>query len=350
MPRLMVRSWAVALGPAFAGAALLHWLGVPAGALIGSSLAVTGAALVGLGPAVPQALRSLAFATIGVTLGSGVTPHILSDLMRFPVSLAGLTATMAAVMLVSGLAARRLFGLDPATAFLGTSPGAVSYSISLSLSAGKSTPDPQAVMTLQSLRLLLITVLLPPLIGILGGDPSGGAAPGVAALALLPSLVLIALGAGVGLAFARLSLPAAFLLAGFVTSGIAHGMGAVEGRPSPELTVIGFALAGAVIGERFARITRGTLRRLLLAGLTSAAIAMVISGLASGAIAFLLDLPLGQVWVAFAPGGVESMGAMAIALDVDPVYVATHHIFRILLLFAILPVILPRLPSGRGGG
>jgi hypothetical protein len=91
------------------------------------------------------------------------------------------------------------------------------------------------------------------------------------------------------------------------------------------------------------------MRRLLLAGLVSTAIAVGVSGAASAAVAAVLDLPLGQVWVAFAPGGVESMGAMAIALEVDPVYVATHHIFRILLLFAVLPVLLARLSARRGG-
>ena len=54
----------------------------------------------------------------------------------------------------------------------------------------------------------------------------------------------------------------------------------------------------------------------------------------------MLDLPFGQVWVSFAPGGVEGMSSMALALGYDPVYVATHHVFRILLLIAILPVLI----------
>ena len=33
----------------------------------------------------------------------------------------------------------------------------------------------------------------------------------------------------------------------------------------------------------------------------------------------------------------EAMAAMALALGYDPAYVATHHLFRLLLLFMIVP-------------
>jgi hypothetical protein len=339
----MVRGIALALGPALAGAALCTGLGVPAGALIGASLAVTAVALSGLGPTVPQAFRDIAFATIGITLGSGVTPDILSDVMRFPVSLAALTATVAAVMVFCSLALTRLFGLNAPTAALAASPGALAYALSLSLSSDKGGPDTPAVMTLQSLRLLLITLFLPPAIALL--EPGTGAAAAYVPepLALPHSVVLIALGAAAGLGFRRLRVPSAFLLAGFAVSGLAHGVGIVEGRPAPLLTFVGFTFAGAVIGERFGRVSRQMLRRLLLAGVTATAIAVIISGLASGAVAALLDLPFGQVWVSFAPGGVEGMSAMALALGYDPVYVATHHVYRMLLLIAVLPLVLRRL-------
>ena len=57
-------------------------------------------------------------------------------------------------------------------------------------------------------------------------------------------------------------------------------------------------------------------------------------------VSLLLSLPFGQVWVSFAPGGVEGMSSMALALGYDPLYVAVHHVFRILLLILILPVLI----------
>jgi uncharacterized membrane protein AbrB (regulator of aidB expression) len=46
------------------------------------------------------------------------------------------------------------------------------------------------------------------------------------------------------------------------------------------------------------------------------------------------------VFVAFAPGGVEAMAAMALALNYDPAFVAVHHIYRIILLILSLPLFL----------
>ena len=51
-----------------------------------------------------------------------------------------------------------------------------------------------------------------------------------------------------------------------------------------------------------------------------------------------LELPFTQVWIAFAPGGLEAMAAMAIALGFDPAYVGTHHILRFIGLALVVPI------------
>lgn len=54
----------------------------------------------------------------------------------------------------------------------------------------------------------------------------------------------------------------------------------------------------------------------------------------------ILSMSYGQVFVAFAPGGVEAMAAMALSLGYDPAFVAVHHLYRIILLIFLLPLIL----------
>ena len=336
------RSVLLTLGAALCGAALFQALHFPAGPLVGSTVAVTGLAASGLSPRVPPTLRNLGFTTIGVTLGAGVTTHFLTDLLRFPLSLVALTATMIAVMTISSTVLKRFFGASGGTAVLATSPGALSYSLSLAADRPAAKVDIPFVMVLQSLRLLVITIALPPLVALVESGTGGGDQTALAhhTLNFPVSIVLIAIAAAGGYLFERLRLPAAFLLAGVVISGLGHGIGWLEGRPSPILTFVGFSLAGAVIGARFASVTRAQLRDLLLAGLVVTSIAVALSGLVSAVVALLLDLPFGQVWVSFAPGGVEGMSAMALSLGYDPTYVATHHIFRLLLLIAILPAFL----------
>ena len=330
------------LAIALAGAAALGALGVPAAALLGATVAVTLAALSGLDARVPGPLRDLGFTTIGVLLGVGITPDILDDLARFPASLAALVVTTLAILAAGPPLLRRGFGADRDTATLAMSPGALSYTLALATVEGVGRGDVQAITVVQSLRLLLITLLLPPVVAFGDGATAAGPVAAAPALGLPVSALLIALAWGLGLGCRAVRTPAPFLVAGVIASGLAHGLGWLEGPPAEPLTFVGFAVAGAVIGSRFASITGLTLRRHLVAGAAAAAMALSISAAASAAVAHHLDLPFGQVWIAFAPGGVEAMSAMALALDYDPVYVATHHVFRLVLLMGLLPWLLRR--------
>ena len=67
-----------------------------------------------------------------------------------------------------------------------------------------------------------------------------------------------------------------------------------------------------------------------------------MAGLFAAPVAALTGLPLGQLWVAFAPGGVEAMAAMGLALGYDPAFVAVHHLVRLAVLFVIVPLFLRR--------
>lgn len=328
------------IGLAFAlcGAAIATVLGVPAAALVGGTLATTVASVLRLKPSVPKLLRNLAFAVIGGTLGSGITPHFLQDVQRYPVSLGFLAVSMVLTILLAGDCLRRWFGVSRATSVLATSPGAMTYSLSL---AADGHGDIRAIMVLQSVRLLLITVLMPPLLVLFGGMPGAtGHAPAV--LGVVASLIVICLSAGGGYLMERFKAPAAWLLAGLIVSGIGHGLGLISGRFANSISFVGFTIAGAVIGSRFAGIGFGELKRLAWAGLASTGLAFGVSALVAFASAEITGIPFAQMWIAFAPGGVEGMSAMALAMNFDPVFVATHHIFRIVSLIVILPLMLKR--------
>ena len=331
------------LAIALAGAAVLSAVGAPAAALLGATIAVTLAAAFRFDARVPDRLRDLGFTTIGVTLGVGITPDFFSDLARFPISLAALAVTVLAILGAGRLMLRHRFGVESGTATLAMSPGALSYTLALATADEAGPRDVATIAVVQSLRLLLITLLLPPLVAFTEGNGAvavGASGDAVLGLPISALLIVLAWCLGVGCRAARV--PAPFLVSGVLVSGLGHGFGWLEGRPAESLTFLGFSIAGAVIGSRFASITARTLRRHLAASVAASALALSISGLASVAVARHLQLPFGQVWIAFAPGGVEAMSAMALALDYDPVYVATHHIFRLVLLMALLPALLRR--------
>ena len=102
----------------------------------------------------------------------------------------------------------------------------------------------------------------------------------------------------------------------------------------------GFVVTGAVVGARFTRIPLGDIRKLLGGAVAVMVVGSIIAGFFAAWSAAILHLPFGQVWVSYAPGGVEAMAAMALSLGYDSAFVATHHIFRIILLFLVLPFLL----------
>ena len=333
---MALRDAALTLAVALAGAGTATAAGLPAAALLGSTLAVAGMALLRLPARVPAALRGAAFAAIGVTLGAGITPSFLSDVARWPLSLAALAVSLGAGMALASVALVRLFGMDARTAVLATSPGALSYAVAMAL---EGRGDPRAVVVLQSVRLMAITLLLPPVIGTLGEGAPGRAAVSVA-MSYPWALAVLAAAWALGGLGARVKVPAAHLLAGVALSGAAHAAGLTEGRLPGPLAMLGFAVAGGVIGARLAEVTLRELSAFGRAAAMVSALGIAVSAAASLAVAGLTGLPFGQVWVAFAPGGVESMAAMALALGYDPVYVAVHHVLRLLGLIAALPLVL----------
>ncbi|MGB3209753.1 MAG: AbrB family transcriptional regulator [Desulforhopalus sp.] len=115
-------------------------------------------------------------------------------------------------------------------------------------------------------------------------------------------------------------------------------------RPQTTFLWTGFVITGSVIGARFTAIPLADIKRLFGGALAVVIVSSMIAALFAALAANILGLPFGQLWVSYAPGGVEAMVAMALSLGYDSAFVATHHLFRIILLIFILPVV----PMGDG--
>lgn len=324
------------LAAAFAGAALAARAGVPAGALIGSTLAVVALVATRMKVSCPGILRDLGFATIGISLGSGIDARAFDQVAAWGVSLGILVASLVATLLIGRLILSRGFGFDRATATLASSPGTMSNAIAI---AAEGHGDATAVMVLQVMRLLLLVLVVPPISVLLDAPDDADFLPAT----LMPPTVLVGLLApawGLGWLGARLGLPAASLLAGMILSAAGHATGVIEGMAPAWVVFAAFAVTGAVLGTRVSAVSRAQLGRHLVAGFSVVGTALIVS-LAFAALArAVTGLPFAQVWIAYAPGGVEAMAAIGLSLGFDPGYVAVHHFARIFALVLIVPAML----------
>ena len=331
-----VRNLVLTVLVAAAGGGLFAWMGLPAAWLTGSMVATVAAVCAGLPVGLPARLRDAAFVLLGISMGSSATPESVAQMQAWPGSIALLGLAVLPTMLAAAVYLERVHGWDRVTARCASIPGA--FSAVVVIAAGSSADLPRVVLA-QSVRIFVLVACMPPLLAGTGTN-AGVAVPAVPAVTntLLEIVTLLVLSAALATALTYLRVPAGALLGAMIVSALLHATGLVHGRFPPALVVAGFLATGAVIGSRFRGTSLALLRRTIPAALGSVLLALAISAAIAGLGTALLGLPFGQLWLAYAPGGVEAMAAMALALKLDPAFVGAHHVLRILGLNLISPV------------
>lgn len=316
-------------------------LGAPLPWLLGALLVTASAGIANIRPlghvlGFPSLIRTAFVPVIGVAIGAAFTPEVARQVQAWWPSLVALLAFVPLAHATGYLAARRIGGTDPATAYYGMMPGGFVEAIPLGEAAGA---DIAQLATFQFLRLVLLIVFMPIGFSLATGQVVGSATGETIgkAAGLLPQDWAILVAAGVVGAFGgrAIGIPAGIVVGPLILSGIAHGLGWTEGSPPQWLIETTQLVIGASLGGRFA----GRSPRILWTGL-KVVVAAVLAILAiAGIFAALLHQAVGEEWqavfLAFAPGGLVEMALIALSLQVGVIYVTGHHAARIILAVAL---------------
>jgi membrane AbrB-like protein len=327
------------------GGWLLTQLGAPAPWLTGSMLAVAAAALSGLPLAMPNWMRTLAFVMLGSSIGSAVTPEAIEEMRSWPASVCLLLIAVAATTAASTVHLSRMRGWDLMTARYCALPGALSQVLVLAMRSGADLPR---IALAQSLRVFVLVAFLPWIIPV-PAESRPALIQAAVELTLGGSAVMLMAGLAAGILFDRLGVPGGALLGGMITSALLHGTGVLEGRLPGPLPLAAFVATGCIIGLRFRGASLFRMRSTVRGGLESVMIAIVITAGFALVTQSWIGLPYGQIWLAYAPGGVEAMTIMAFALGFDPAFVGGHHVIRIVAINLFIPLWLRGSVSSRRG-
>lgn len=333
-----VRAEALGLGEtalcAAAGALALTWLRLPAGGLLGAMLAVAAASLAGRPTGAPHWIQSILFIVMGSAVGAAATPAAFASVLRWPLSFGILIAATLLMYAVGYWTFRRFGQCDRVTALYAASPGALSAVIVLAQSEGAVMSK---VATAQVLRLAAITCLSPLILSGLPLHPppvAVGAAHGP-----LPWL-LFALAVLAGWQVAeRLKWPSPTFLGPMAVSAVLHMTGLLELTAPQPVVAVASAGVGALVGARFRGVTASELLRFFPPATLSLSV-MGILGIAGGWLAGTISgVGPAAGLLAFAPGSMDVLIAIALATATSPAYVAAHHTIRLLLLLGVLPLL-----------
>ncbi|MFV0492479.1 MAG: AbrB family transcriptional regulator [Pseudorhodobacter sp.] len=321
---------------------LVAWLlHLPLPWLMGSLVGIALLAILGLRPLgqpihMPTPLRQAFVPVIGVAIGGNFTTEILQQLGNWIPSLLALCLYIPLAHFVA-YRIYRFGGIDRLTSYYGTIPGGLIESVTMGEEKGA---DRGMLVLMQFLR-LIVTIMAVPLIFALLTGGSVGSGAGVEmvgadhALSLRDIAVLVVAGGGGYWLAHRLRFPAAVMTGPILASAIAHLTGLVEGVPPGWVINMTQVVIGAGLGAGFAGMAGATLRKGAgLATISTGTLLLLAWGFAI-LLREVIDQPASAIFLAFAPGGITEMSLIALGLQISVIYVAAHHVVRIVLSVSI---------------
>jgi uncharacterized protein len=318
-----------------AGGALFLWANLPGGLISGSMIAVGAAALAGRPLSLPPHVTQTLLVLLGISLGSVVSKQLIQHVSAYPLTIGLLALATFCSTFGSSLYLQRVHGWDRTSAFLAGSPGALSQITILAVERGADLP---AIAVVQTMRVIILTAALPTVLALTGVAPAA-AAPAllVAPASPLALLELVVGSLALALLLRLIKFPASWMFGAMIASSVLHGAGWVEGGLPNWVRGVALVGIGSLIGSRFARMKTKVLLGHINAALGSFAIAIAISAIFVATIALTTNVRLSDVLVAFAPGAMDAMLALALTLHVDPIFVGAHHLSRFVFVTIATP-------------
>ena len=317
-----------------AGGMLFLWANLPGGLISGSMIAVGAAALAGRPLSVPPHITQALLVLLGISLGSVVSRQLIQHVSAYPLTIGLLALATFFSTFGSSLYLQRVHGWDRTSAFLAGSPGALSQITILAVERGADLP---AIAVVQTMRVIILTAALPLMLAVTG--VASASAPALALVSATPLglLALAAASLAVALLLRLVKFPASWMFGAMIASSVLHGAGLVDGGVPPWVRSVALVGIGALIGSRFARTKPRVLAGHLHAALGSFAVAIAITAVFVAIIALTTQVRLSDVVVAFAPGAMDAMLALALTLHIDPIFVGAHHLSRFVFVTIATP-------------
>jgi uncharacterized protein len=316
------------------GGALFLWANLPGGLISGAMIAVGIAAIAGRPLAVPPIITHVVLVLLGISLGSLMSRQLLQHVSAYPVTIALLALATFCSTFGSSLYLQRFHGWDRTSAFLAGSPGALSQIVILAAEKGADVPG---IAVVQTMRVIILTAALPLLLAVIGMTPASPLSLMTTTASPLELTELVAASVAVSLLLRLVKFPASWMFGAMIGASVLHGTGLVEGGLPPWLRGVALVGIGALIGSRFARMRPKTLLSHVNAALGSFAVAVLVTAVFVVVIALTTPVKFSDIVVAFAPGAMDAMLALALTLHIDPIFVGAHHLARFVFVTIATP-------------
>jgi membrane AbrB-like protein len=319
-------------------AVVADYFNIPLAWMLGPMLAVSIAALGGIKVKMPKLALSSILIVLGLHIGNYIDQNLINQMTEWVWTSAIMFIYILVSILIVSKYLQKFSGYKDKTSIFSAAPGALGP---LMILAEHEKSDLSQVATSHLIRLIIIITVIPFFVV----NFSSTEALEIQKfnfldqnhfnllILLIGSILLIFL-------FDKIGVPAALLSGTLVASGILQ-IAEIASYKLPDQS-INFCLLilGASVGCRFADKSLKEVARNSFHSFVATAILVTLGLLAALAATYFVDTNFLTLLLSFCPGGIYEVAVIAIAFDLDPNFVAFHHIIRLLMILFTVPLIL----------
>ena len=327
---------------------LFSWATFPLPWMLGPMVALTVAAVLRLPISSPSAARPYVVVVIGVMLGSGFTPALYDQLGAWALSFAFLIVYIAVCGALVVPYYQRIAGFDRVTANFSGMPGGLNEMMLVGRDMGG---DERKIALAHASRIVVVVAFVAIWFRLIQGldlsDRSQFGTPFVEIPGI--EIAVLFLAGVIGFFLGRaLRLPAPTLLGPMIVSAAVHIAGWTDSPPPQELVVVAQIVLGTIIGCRFVGSSPGLIGQAILISIGATLVMLTITLLFAFGVHGLFRQSFEQVVLAYSPGGLAEMSLVALAMNADIAYVASHHLVRITFIVMVAPVVFRYFQRAKG--
>ena len=319
-------------------AIVADYFNIPLAWMLGPMLAVSIAALSGIKIKMPKLALSSILIVLGLHIGNYIDQNLINQMTEWVwTSIIMFVYILISILIVSKYL-QKFSGYNVKTSIFSAAPGALGP---LMILAEHEKSDLSQVATSHLIRLIIIITVIPFFVV----NYSTNEALVIEKFNYLDQnhfhlLILLIGSISLIFVFDKIGVPAALLSGTLVASGILQISEVASYKLPDESINFCLLILGASVGCRFADKSLKEVASNSFHSLVATVILVTLGLLAAIVATYFVDTNFLTLLLSFSPGGIYEVAVIAIAFDLDPNFVAFHHIIRLLMILFTIPIIL----------
>ena len=336
--QILSKEFALVIIISIPSAMFAAYFNVPLAWFLGPMLITSLASLAGFKTKMPRLVLSSVLIFLGLYIGNYIDKSLFSQIQQWAwTSLIMLVYILLSVTLVSKYL-QKFSKYDKKTSIFSAAPGALGP---LMILAEDEKSDLSQVATSHLIRLIIIITVFPFVVNSLHNVEGTTLVAGIIENQNISHLlVLITLSIILILIFDKFKIPAALLTGTLVASGFLQITELATYKLPPNVIDYCLLILGSSVGCRFADKSFNEIVKNALHSFVATFMLVTLGLFAAYIASLVIDKNFFTLLLSFCPGGIYEVAVIAIFFDLDPEFVAFHHIIRLLMILFIVPIIL----------